>query len=178
MKRYNRFAQFAWGFSILVFFVVLFLAYYYWPQVVDVKLNKEVYHVSDIYIPKSDLFYYILGFFAVTNLIFSLLSNTLFNLPKALLKVPNADFWLKDIESIRAVRYILRTWATSFNTLLNFLITGFTGTLLIVNFQDQFQGSKNFDWFLPLSFILILLFIIYLITRFNRKKFSVDDSNY
>jgi hypothetical protein len=157
---------------------MLFAGYYYWPQIVDIKLNKHVYGENDLYINKEIVFYYVVGFVSIINLIMTILSSALSKLPKALIKVPNTSFWTENNEKISVTRALLRNWILVFSGAINVLSTLFLLALLVINYQDQMTASRNFEWLLPLSFVVLTLCIIYPFVRFSIKKYSPYDDGY
>lgn len=174
----GRFVKFFWFISLLLFFTMLFAAYYYWPQIVDVKLNKDVYGNDDLYVSKENVFYFVVGFVSIANLIMTFLASAFSKLPTSLIKVPNASFWTDSVEKISVVKAILKNWVLVFSGLINVLSTLFLLALLVINYQDQMTASRNFEWLLPVSFVLMALAILYPLIRFNIKKYSAYDDGY
>lgn len=174
----SRFVKFFWFLSLLLFFATLFAAYFYWPQIVDIKLNKHVYGSEDIYVTKEIAFYYVVGFVSLINIVMTVLGTTLGKLPAAMFLIPNANFWKETTEKILVVRALLRNWVLVFSGLINILCTLFIFALLVINYQDQVSASRNFDWLLPLSFVVLVLAMVYPWFRFSIKKFTVYDNGY
>ena len=174
----SRFVKFFWFLSLLLFFATLFAAYFYWPQIVDIKLNKHVYGTEDIYLTKEVAFYYVIGFVSLINIVMTVLGATLNKLPKSLLLIPNAAFWTETTEKVLVVRALLKNWVMVFSGLINLLSALFLFALLVINYQDQVSATRDFDWVLPLSFIVLILAIIYPLVRLNIKKHSVYGNGY
>lgn len=174
----SRFVKFFWFLSLLLFFTMLFAAYYYWPQIVDIKLNKHIYGTEDIYITKEHAFYYVVGFIGLINIIMTTLSSTLGKLPSSLIMVPNKQFWTASSEKIDVARALLKNWSMTFLGLINMLSSLFVFALLVINYQDQTTATRNFDWLLPFTLVVLLISFIYPLFRFSIKKHAKYSNGY
>lgn len=169
MRILSRFVKFFWILSVILYFVALFSAYFYWPQVVDVKL-KKAFGYNDIYVHRETLFYYFIAALLIFNGVMFSIAKTFGKFPKAILPVSNKDFWLADDEKAGVARQVLKNWMLTFNATLNVLGAMFLGALFVINYQGEYNGSGNYMWLLPFSITVIAICILYPFIRFSIKS--------
>lgn len=169
MKSLSLLLRAFWFLSIIVFLVVLFYAYFYWQDFVDINFDKDGYSVY--HLTRNVTFYSIAGFVLIINLLFIIIRNILPRIEDSLTFLPHAGYWLQNKYSKQYAVGILKNWINSFLFFINIYVSAFTGMLAFVNLADYDARKElsDFTWMLPLLAIGLSLHVLYLAVRFFIK---------
>ncbi len=159
-----------WVLSIIGFLVIFFLAYFYWPDFVDILFDKEGF--STYSMTRNKLFYSIGGAVLVINLLFIAIRKLLPKIADSLTFIPNSDYWLSDKNGKELVLTIFQNWINSFLSWINLFIGMFAGAIAFINLAnlEHRKQINDFEWLLPVLIAILAIHIIYLVTRFFIKK--------
>lgn len=172
-----RLIRFFWFLTIFVYFIVVFLCYFQWPDPVAVHFNDLSEPIQ--FIGKSPLFYAVSVFLLAYNILFVLLNSALEQIPVAKLPIPNKDFWIETKSNSEYFKSILKNCTNLLGALLNIIFNLWIITITYANLEqyDMRKPLENFKFITPLFFGSLIVLIVYILTRPLIKKIYFSDNN-
>ncbi len=170
MLRVTRFFKNA---TVLVFVVVLGLAYY---ELTDLSSPVVLYRDTagkSLSSTSSSVFFYGFSIFVITmNVLISVIVKLMQEMPFQKMRVPHADFWLSDAFHVGKLRDVWSVWFYTLALLLNLFMMFCVVKLWLIN---RGQGGQLWEWGVTLAaFFVVLLtwagFIFYRL-RLRRVEF-------
>ncbi len=169
MKSLINIFKVLWGFTFILFFSVLFLAYFYWPDQVGLTFNSEN-KLSNL-VPRENVFYLSLVVLLVFNLLF-LFAIQLIGKFKAnsISFLPNKQFWLNATNESYVIK-VIQNWFRSLIIWVNLLYISYIIIIWVANIQVSAlkMDIMNFQWLSVFLLTVFILHIFYVIIRFRIK---------
>lgn len=153
--------------SLLVFVLLLFVAYYYLPPQTAIRFDE--FEVAETYVDKATVFYASGLVILLFNMALSVLAKLIFSVPVKLFAFPNRTYWAADRENQREFHEIIRDWLNSLVALVNIFSAFCLYALLQINTNHE-RLAANFAWLLPVGGALLAGWLFFLPIRLLIKK--------
>lgn len=166
----NKIIRFLKNFLILVFVIILFLAYYELTErFAPVTLYRDKFGHSIASTDPNTYFYTFFAFFIVINLLISMIAKITKQFPLEKIRLPQRDFWKQDKAHIQSLHIVFEAWIYGFALIINTFMIILAAKIWFVN---RSIGGQLWEYgLMALTLIIILLIWIgFIFYRLSIKR--------